>query len=109
MVYSSRKVYNACLKKKFVIDTEGSPDHKQLVYIIDSHRLACTKISHGPDHDLSESRIADMARQCGLRKTQFVKFINCTLSAEEYHQIQLARLADRLKQQSGGKTKHTKK
>jgi hypothetical protein len=50
-----------------------------------------------------------MAAQYGLSRPQFINFINCTLSAEEFHQIQLTRLAERLKQQPGGKTKHTKK
>jgi hypothetical protein len=97
MVVSSRKVYNALLKKRLVIPTGQSDSHKYLVYDIGEYRMAMTMISHGPDHDLSASRIKDMARQCGLSRDQFLAFVNCTLSAEEYHQIQLIRLAERLK------------
>jgi hypothetical protein len=97
MVVSSRKVYNASLKKGLVVLDGQSSDHKRLVYMIGGHRLVRTMISHGPDHDLKASRIREMARQYGLSRDQFLAFVNCTMSAEEFHQIQLVRLAERLK------------
>lgn len=47
--------------------------------------MARTLMSHGSrPKDLSDGRIAQMARQCHLSKQQFLALIECTLTRESY-------------------------
>jgi hypothetical protein len=49
--------------------------------------LARTHTSHGKGFDIDDHLLAQMARQCGLTKKQFLDLLDCPLSREEYEKI----------------------
>ena len=77
-----RKVRNALTKKGFVEDR--SKDHIYFFYRPDDKKHSIhTKISHG-EVDIDDSLIRFMAKQIKLDRDEFLKFVMCTLSKDEY-------------------------
>ena len=49
-----------------------------------------TRTSHSSKHkDLDDYLIANMARQCGLRKSDFLALVDCPLTRDRFEQIVL--------------------
>ncbi len=85
MQYDTRKVEGALLKKGFQMD--NSHHHMFTYHTADGRRsMVRTRTSHG-SKTISDSLIAQMARQCRLAKTQFIDLIDCPLSRESYERI----------------------
>ncbi|MCL2712291.1 MAG: hypothetical protein FWD37_03335 [Methanomassiliicoccaceae archaeon] len=64
----------------------SNSDHKRLRFCIDgAETKITTKLSHGSGSDeLSAELIKRMSKQLHIKKEEFLKFIECTLSQEEY-------------------------
>lgn len=85
MPIAKRKAANG-LKRKGFREEPGS-NHRVFVHYYDGDgpSMARTLMSHGSrPKDLSDGRIAQMARQCHLSKQQFLALIECTLTRESY-------------------------
>jgi predicted RNA binding protein YcfA (HicA-like mRNA interferase family) len=72
------------LTKKGFLKCEG--DHSHLIYFVDGKKtLIRTKISHGSKSDeINDSLIHLMSTQIKLEKRQFIDFVKCSFSAEDY-------------------------
>jgi len=73
------------LARKGFRQREG--DHHYFVYFnIKGKKTArFTKTSHSPKmREISDSLLGQMARQCGLSKSDFLDLIDCPLSREGY-------------------------
>ncbi|MDR1019488.1 MAG: hypothetical protein LBL73_01920 [Synergistaceae bacterium] len=68
---------------------ERQSDHLYLNYETSDGKLSdiSTKISHGSAKDIGDSLVSEMARQCRIKKTEFVDLINCSLSRKQYEKI----------------------
>ena len=76
-----RDVSGALLRKGF---REVGGDHKRYVFYYNGKKTAInTKISHG-EKELHDGLVSAMARQMHLKRVEFDKFVECTLSEEEY-------------------------
>ena len=72
--------------KKGFLPKEGG-DHWRYIYLShDGKKTAVhTKISRGSKYKyLSDSLIAQMAKQCRLTKSDFLALVDCPLSRQEY-------------------------
>lgn len=71
-------------KKGFTEDSSG--DHIWLNYRLPDGRKTVirTKVSHGKP-SIGDDLISKMSRQVHLSKKDFMKLVNCTLSADEYY------------------------
>jgi hypothetical protein len=71
-------------------------DHRYFIYWSEDGRksMAKTKTSHGTGKDVSDDLIAQMARQCGLTKQNFLRLVECPLQRSDYEV--LLRQANRL-------------
>ncbi len=77
------------LKKGFKSTKPGS-DHNWFVYADAAGKKAIgarTKTSHGRGFDLDDSLLAQMARQVGLTKKQFLDLVDCPLSRDDYEKL----------------------
>lgn len=74
-------------KKGFYEAENKSEDHKWFEFWHDGKLTRIkTKFSHG-DNEIGDSLIALIARQLSLTKKQFLNFVECTLSLNEYVNI----------------------
>ena len=81
MPKKAREVSGALLRKGF---REVGGDHKRYVFYYNNQKTAInTKISHG-ETELHDGLLSAMARQMRLKRSDFDKFVECTLSEEEY-------------------------
>lgn len=77
-----RIVRKALTKKGFVEDASG--DHRIFIFYHDGKKTSInTRISHG-EKELRDGLLSIMARQMRLKRCDFDKFVECTLSYEEY-------------------------
>ncbi|SJM94160.1 conserved hypothetical protein [Crenothrix polyspora] len=84
MPRDKRKVEEALSKKGFV-RREG--DHHRFIYFTQSglktHIL--TKTSHTPKmKEIGDGLLGQMAKQCCLTKTDFLRLLDCPLTREQY-------------------------
>jgi len=73
------------LEAKGFIRKEG--DHHFFVYrsLAGKKTRHFTKTSHTPKmHDISDSLLALMAKQCGLTKGEFERLVDCPMSRADY-------------------------
>ena len=72
------------LKKKGFQEQEG--DHRYLAFYQNGIETAIyTKVSRGSGHEeIDGNLISAMSKQLGLKKEQFLKFVECTMTEEEY-------------------------
>lgn len=87
MPRDKRKVEEALCKKGFVL-REG--DHHRFIYFTGSglktHIL--TKTSHTPKmKEISDGLLGQMAKQCYLTKSDFIRLLDCPLTREQYEVI----------------------
>ena len=85
-VLDAKKTLQNLKKKGFSEAENKSDDHKWVLFVHKDKIIARTKISHGAS-DLGDSLIKAMAKQCYLSKDEFVKFVQCTLSHNDYLEI----------------------
>ena len=71
-------------KKGFTLD--DSRDHKYFyLYNSDGTRSTVyTKISRGSNNEINDGLLGEMMRQIHLDKNSFNKYMDCTLSKEDY-------------------------
>ncbi|MDO8545630.1 MAG: hypothetical protein Q7S40_34740 [Opitutaceae bacterium] len=64
-------------------------DHRYYIYRTHAGQKsrARTHTSHGKGFDIDDHLLAQMARQCGLTKKQFLDLLDCPLSREDYERI----------------------
>lgn len=64
-------------------------DHNYFVYwsVEGKKTMAKTKTSHGSGRDVSDDLLSQMARQCGVTKSNFLKLVDCPLQRPEYEQL----------------------
>ena len=76
------------LKKKGFIESESkSKDHIWLDFWNEGKFTTIrTKVSHS-GKDLYDFHISEMAKQIYLKKSEFLDFVNCPLSEDEYVEI----------------------
>ena len=73
------------LKSKGYTDAPNkSNDHIYLEFLYEGKLICHTKISHGSSKDISGYLIGAMARQCLLKKSQFIDLAKCPMSKERY-------------------------
>lgn len=79
----------AGLTRKGFVPIKPGADHNYVVYqsLAGVKARASTKTSHGRGFDIDDSLLAQMARQCGLTKKQFLDLVDCPLSREEYEKL----------------------
>ena len=83
------------LTKKGYREESGAKDHHYFVYYHDGKKtLIKTKTSRSPKvRTLDDSMVCKMAHQCHLAKNDFVKFVRCTLTGDEYRLVLLDKKA----------------
>jgi predicted RNA binding protein YcfA (HicA-like mRNA interferase family) len=65
-------------------------DHNYFVYInLDGTRTTIkTKTSHTKKmKDIPDNLLAQMAKQCGLSKSDFLKLVDCSLDQQQYQKL----------------------
>ena len=67
--------------------------HVMLSKQVDGQTMLKTRISHGTK-EIGEKLISLMAHQCALHKAEFVRLVECTLSAEGWDEIVRERCPD---------------
>ena len=85
------KVESALRKKGF---EQTSGDHRFFVYVtLEGRRTTVrTKTSHTPKmKEIPDNILAQMSKQCRLKKSDFLQLVDCPLTREEYER----RLRDR--------------
>jgi predicted transcriptional regulator len=77
------------LNRKGFIEKSHSKDHLYFYYeTTDGARTdISTKISHSSTKAVSDSLIVEMAKQCRVKKSDFVELIRCSLDQAGYEQI----------------------
>jgi hypothetical protein len=79
-------VETALQQKGFQLQKNG--DHRYYFFYLDEKIVAKTKVSHGTKYkDLSNDLISYMARQCHLNKNDFLAFVDCSISQQQYEKI----------------------
>ncbi|MEL7071105.1 MAG: hypothetical protein AAGN15_21010 [Cyanobacteria bacterium J06581_3] len=81
------KVESALRKKGF---EQASGDHRFFVYITTQGKKTAvrTKTSHTPKmKEIPDNLLAQMSKQCRLKKADFLKLIDCPLTRENYEKI----------------------
>ena len=80
----------AGLLRKGFRPTHAGSDHNWFIYANEAGQKAKgarTKTSHGRGYDIDDSLLAQMARQVGLTKKQFLELLDCPLTRAEYEKI----------------------
>lgn len=81
-----KDISSSLLKKGFVASEK---DHTYYIFYKDNHKTRVwTKISHG-EKEIGDKLINAMQKQLKLTKQQFLDFVNCPLSKDEYRKILL--------------------
>ena len=67
----------------------GEGDHHYFIYwsLSGKKTMAKTKTSHGSGRDITDDLLSRMARQCGVTKPNFLKFVDCSLERPEYETL----------------------
>ena len=83
----SNDVARALKRKGFAEEISGH--HVYYWYVTeDGLRSAVnTRISHGGSHDIGDTLLGLMAKQCKLPKRHFVELVDCTLDQPGYEKI----------------------
>lgn len=83
MQLRSRLVARALASKGF---KESQGKHRFFIFYTSDNKKSQiqTMISQGSDHDLDAVLIGEMARQCKLKKKEFLQLVNCTLNRAAY-------------------------
>lgn len=86
MPKAQREIEAGLLNKGF---KRRENDHSYFVYesLEGKKARAFTKTSHGRGIDISDNLLAQMARQCGLTKQQFMKLVECPLLRQQYEEL----------------------
>jgi predicted RNA binding protein YcfA (HicA-like mRNA interferase family) len=82
-----RDVENGLERKGF--RAQGG-DHRYFVYFTEDGKKTAvrTKTSHGSQHkSISPELISQMARQCRLKKQQFLDLVECPMSGASYELV----------------------
>ncbi len=80
------KEINAKLQKKGF--KKENTDHNCFYYVYNGKKTGIwTKTSFGSHKDIGDNLILKMARQVRLKKPEFMRLIECTLSAEDYKKL----------------------
>ncbi len=87
MSRDKKYVKRILLKKGFTL-TSG--DHEYFFVYRNGQKTAInTKISRGSQKDISDGLLKTMMRQIRLEKNDFERYLNCTMSGDEYIQYLL--------------------
>ncbi len=76
-------ISSSLLRKGFRL-SEGD-HHRYIFYNGDSETTVRTKISHS-GKDIGDTLISTMSKQLKMNKNDFLKFVDCKISKEEYTQ-----------------------
>ena len=90
MPHKARTIESALLAKGF---RRHDSRHRQFVFIDDDGRPTNvrTLLSHGGNRDVGAPLLAEMARQCRLRRREFDDLIRCPLTRERYRELLVER------------------
>jgi predicted RNA binding protein YcfA (HicA-like mRNA interferase family) len=76
-------IERALLRKGFQL--QKKKDHRYYAFQFTENIIIETKVSHGTKrNDIASHLISKMAKQCHLSKNDFLNFIDCSLSQEQY-------------------------
>ena len=81
-----RRKVERTLERKGFVRSEGAK-HSLFIYVTLSGMKSSVRISTSRGkgkEDIGDPLISDMARQCKLRKREFERLIDCSLSREDY-------------------------
>ena len=87
MPRQKNKVESALLSKGF---QESQNDHHYFIYFTKDGKktTAKTKTSHTKKmKDIPDNLLSQMAKQCHLKKAQFLDLVDCPLSQDQYEKI----------------------
>jgi predicted RNA binding protein YcfA (HicA-like mRNA interferase family) len=80
---SKLDIERALQKKGFQAERDG--DHRYYSFRFSKDITIKTKVSHSSKgKDIPSDLISKMAKQCHLSKNDFLEFIDCSLSQEQY-------------------------
>ena len=84
-----REIEQGLESKGFELDDSGRDHRFFLYYSLSGKKTSVrTKTSRGSQYrELSDGLISEMARQCRIRKSEFMALIECTLDREEYETL----------------------
>ncbi len=78
-----KEVEGAFSQKGFALYEQA--DHRYYFFFLNGKQVVRTKVSHGTKYkDLGDDLLTQMARQCKLTKSQFLRLVDCPMSQEEY-------------------------
>ena len=82
------EVESGLCRKGFEPAKKGA-DHRYFIYrtVGGQKSRARTHTSHGKGFDIDDHLLAQMSRQCGLTKKQFLDLLDCPLSRPDYENI----------------------
>ena len=91
MVIDKRKVESGLLSKGF--RQSDTHHHYFIYYLINGEKTPVnTRTSHSPkEKSFDAARIAQMARQCGLKTAEFLELVECPLDRDTYERLLLDR------------------
>jgi hypothetical protein len=82
-----KKIVKSLTRKGFG-GSSRNRDHDYYYYLDSSTRPVFTKVSRGSSYkSIGDILLKKMADQIGLTKSEFIRFIDCPMSAEEYRSI----------------------
>lgn len=84
-VLDAKKTLKNLYNKGFITAEGRCVDHYHLAFVYDDVVILRTKISHNTD-DLGDFLIAQMSKQCNLKKNDFLDLARCPLSQENYEE-----------------------
>ena len=87
MIKSKKDVKKVLLKKGFTL---VGGDHEYFFVYRNGQKTAVnTKISRGSGRDISSGLLKQMMKQIRLEREDFERYLNCTMSKDEYIQYLL--------------------
>lgn len=82
-----RDIEAALTKKGFTLDSSGDHDYYYLT-VNGAKTGIYTKLSRGTRYrEIQSPLVAKIAEQIGLSKTEFMNFVNCTLSGAQHRAL----------------------
>lgn len=87
MQLKKKDIESALERKGFV---RGKGDHRRFVYWTSDGRITDRKtmLSHGSGGKaIGDPLLGEMAKQCGLKKGEFVELVRCTLDRVGYERL----------------------
>lgn len=77
--------------------SRSNQDHRYFILYINGKKEGATFLSHGKNQDIGPSLLKIMAKELGISTEDFIDFIKCPLTTEDYLEKKKGRLAEGLR------------